>query len=420
MTRATRYLIALGLTSWLALPAGAATGTPEPEAADVAAALEAAPELATARATLAGAEAMARIETTSARPWLARGGSQVRRVSGEPGIIGQPNYAEWDVSLEHDVRLPHKRRLDRSVADAQIARARALVEETQRAVTLAILEDWYRCVAATARVKRAADEQRAAQSLSETVARRQRAGEASQLEATLAAAELAALDAEAAAASETLRAAQELLVSRGLPPSCASATLADAPPLATRAAIDPARDPAVRLAAAAAELAALQAERARAERLPDPAVGVRVAQERGGLERIAGIYFSVPLPSGRAAAEADHAAALARIAESERRQTEWKATTRIHALLARLRAARAQWQPLDSAARLQSNAAERIWRAYGLREVELAVALQDQRTARAARALADDALIEFWHAESTAKAEFPPAPPADGPLDAPT
>jgi cobalt-zinc-cadmium efflux system outer membrane protein len=408
MNRATRYWMPIGICALVTLgTAIASTASPEPEPADMARAIEMAPELEIARAQLASAQSMAHIETTSARPWLARGGTQTRSVTGNLGVTGQTNYQEWDVSLEHDVRLPGKRQLDRSVAGAQIARAAAIVEDTQRTVTVAVLEDWYHCVAATARAKRAADEQRTATILSQSVEKRRSAGEAAQLDATLAAAELAAMDAEVAATNEALRSAQDLLVARGLPPSCASATLKDAPPLVSRAAIDPSKDPAVRAASAAAELAAFQAERAQAERLPDPSVGIRYAQERGGLERIAGIFVSVPLPSGRAAAEAAHAAALARIAESERRQTEWKTTTRINSLLARLRTARAQWQPLDAAARLRSDAAERILHAYNLGEVDLDVALQDQRTARAARALADDALIEFWHAESVAKAQYP-------------
>ncbi len=406
MNYVVRSLLCVVMASGFAASIAAADSTsPEPEPADVAAALDAAPELATARAQLADAQSMAHIETTSARPWLARGATQNRRVTGEPGFGAQSNYQEWDVSLEHDVRLPGKRRLDRSVADAQISHAHAMVDDTQRAVTLAVLEEWYRCVSAAARVKRAVDAQRTAQSLSESVEKRHRAGEASQLETLLAAADLAAMEAELAAANETLRGSQELLVLRGLPPSCASAALGDAPPRSVRTAIDPAKDPTVKLAAAAADLAALKAERARAERLPDPAVGIRYAQERGGLERIAGIYFSIPLPSSRVAAEADHATALARIAESQRRQAEWQVATRVHALLARLRAARAQWQPLDAAAKLQSEAAVRGWRAYQLGEVDLAAALHDQRTARAARALADDALIEFWQAESMAKVE---------------
>jgi outer membrane protein TolC len=417
----SRAAFILMITSCVEIPlASAGIASPEPEPADVARAIEAAPEVATARAQLIGAESMARVETSSVRPWLARGGTQTRRVTGELGVAGDPNYREWEVSLEHDVRLPGKRGLDRSIAEAHISQAQALVEDTQRAVTMAVLEDWYRCVSATARAKRAADEQRTASTLSQSIEKRRSAGEASQLDATLAAAELAATEAEAAAAGEALRASRDLLTARGLPPSCASATLKDPPPPASRAALDPSKDPAVRVAAAAAELAARQAERARAEKLPDPAVGIRYAQERGGLERIAGIYFSVPLPSGRVAAEADHAAALARVAESERRQSEWRATTKINSTLARLRTARAMWQPLDAAAKLQSEAAERIWRAFGVGEVDLAVALQDQRTARAARALADDALIEFWHAESVTKAQYASASIADDSIDAPT
>ncbi len=396
-----------------------ALATPEPDPRGLEAAIEAAPAMGIARAYLADAAATARIEVASPRPWLARGGAQNRSVTGEAGLVGQPVYGEWDVGLEHEWRLPGKHRLDRAVGAAQVARAAAGVDEARRTVTVELLEDWYRCVAAQARTRRANEARDTAAQLSAALRTRHDAGETSQLELDLAASESASLAAEAVMAAEELEAAGRLLSARALPASCAGANLDGPPPAVARAAASADRDPAVRVATAAADLAAAQAERAHADRIPDPTVGVRYAEERGGLERIAGVYFSVPLPGGRMAAEADHAAALARIAQAERRRTELWTRNRIDAQMGRLRAARAQWLALDEAANTQSGAAARVWNGYLLGEVELATALQARRAARAARAMADDALIQLWHAESLVRtdalAAAAPAPVSDGP-----
>ena len=57
----------------------------------------------------------------------------------------------------------------------------------------------------------------------------------------------------------------------------------------------------------------------RAERTPDPTVGVRVLSDRGGTERVVGVVLSIPFGtdyrSARAATESANAAA----AEAERR-----------------------------------------------------------------------------------------------------
>ncbi len=56
------------------------------------------------------------------------------------------------------------------------------------------------------------------------------------------------------------------------------------------------------------------AERARADRMPDPTLGVRYASQLSGNQKISGVYVSIPLPSGLRSANADNAAHEAQIA----------------------------------------------------------------------------------------------------------
>jgi outer membrane protein TolC len=224
------------------------------------------------------------------------------------------------------------------------------------------------------------------------------------MDVNLATAERAALEANAAGATEELRTAKEQLEARGLNAACEGLALADPPPAAPMIAHDPSTDPAVRAAAAASELARVRATRARADRWSDPSIGVRYAEERGGAERILGVFISVPLPGRRLAAESDRAAARAHMADAEHRQAQLQSTLRSGESHARLRTATSQWGPLTEAAKQQSQAAKQAWTAYTLGESDLATALVAMRSARSAQANAQACAVEAWHASSLLRA----------------
>jgi outer membrane protein, heavy metal efflux system len=394
MNRVPRLLASVLIAALVgAAPALAGDAVLDLPAAELDAAVELAPEAAMAQAQLQEAQAQARIERSMAPGWLARASSQSRRVRGER------DFREWDVSLEHGLRLPGKRTLDRSVGEFGIARAQAVLGDARRNVATSIMNDWYQCVGAAARRTRAAEDVRATGDLEQAVVRRSALGDASQMELAQARAERAAVQAVSSAAEEELRSAQTRLQTRGVTRACE----AEIPPVPASAEIllpDPVMDPAVRAAAAAASLARARAARARAEKWSDPSLGLRYSQERAGLERIVGVFLSIPLPSRRLAAEADRAAAQSHIAESEQRQAEQQAVLRRDEALARLRAARARWHPLDESARLQAAASQQLWRAYVLGEVDLATALTALRNSRAARGQVLDCAVDVWHAEA--------------------
>lgn len=390
----------LSVALLLLLPPVALLGaaSPTPPAAQFDVALESAADVALARAQLEDAQASGRIETSSPSGWLARGSTQSRDVTGER------DFREWDLSLEHSVRLPGKRGLDRSVAELELERAQAAFADIRRSAAIQLLDAWFRCVAAAARTGRAAEELRVVADLEESVIRQHVAGDASQMDVNLATAERAALEANAAGATEELRGAKAQLQARGLNAACEGLALTDPPPAAPATLHDPGTDPAVRAAAAAAELARVRATRARADRWSDPSIGVRYAEERGGAERILGVFISMPLPGRRLAAESDRAAARAHLAEAEHRQAELQSALRSGESRARLRAASSQWGPLNEASKLQSQAARQAWTAYTLGESDLATALVAMRFARTAQANVQACAVEAWHASSLLRA----------------
>jgi hypothetical protein len=79
-----------------------------------------------------------------------------------------------------------------------------------------------------------------------------------------------------------------------------------------------ARSHEIAAAAGTAERQSILARRARADRVADPSLGVRLFSERGGEEQGAGLFASLPLGGGDRRALSDQAAAEAGAAQAER------------------------------------------------------------------------------------------------------
>jgi cobalt-zinc-cadmium efflux system outer membrane protein len=115
----------------------------------------------------------------------------------------------------------------------------------------------------------------------------------------------------------------------------------------------------LRAAEALAAQAEAQAERARREKIADPSVGLRVFSEKGGMERGAGVLFSMPLGGGYRSALADKAGAQAS-------------------------AARAAWGKAREAVAAQEAALAKLRRGQQLGEMGLAEVLLGERQAHEA------------------------------------
>jgi outer membrane protein TolC len=140
------------------------------------------------------------------------------------------------------------------------------------------------------------------------------------------------------------------------------------------------------IAAADAEalrLAAL-ARRAKADRIADPHIGLRLFQERNGAERGAGVVMSIPLGIAARRATADQAAAEASAATAERAAMRASVTELATTNIADLRAKLNAWQFAQTAAQGQQTALARLKRGQALGAIDLADVLQAERLAHAA------------------------------------
>jgi outer membrane protein TolC len=235
------------------------------------------------------------------------------------------------------------------------------------------------------------------------VARRVRAGDAAKMELNLAEAAVAQTQ-SAVLQAQTRESAARQAVARMYPAISVPADALLLEPQPVGAALDYWQE---RILAHNHELAAARAEvkrretvasRARADRLPDPSVGLRYSYELDGQERVTGVYLLMPIP-GRARAAAaqgadiqidaarQHEADVLRRVETEVRQSYATATGTFDA-----------WSQLRQAAEGLRKHVELTLRSYQLGESGLADVIAARRLAVDSELAAIQAQVEAAHA----------------------
>ncbi len=340
------------------------------------------PEVAAARAGYAVARADAGLLDASPHEWTAKVVGQRRTV--EAG----PNYREWNAGLERTLRLPGKARADRKIGQAALEEGEARYGEARHATARELLALWLAWTHAEQGVVLAESQLGFARANLASVEQRVKAGDAAKLDAGLARAELAEVQRASIEAATASAVAWARLHARFPGLTRSHATLPDVVPLDADMAFWRTRITAqsdeIRIAAALLGKANAQADRARADRVPDPTIGVFTASEVGGRERLTGISLSIPLPNslrGRRLDKEVHGAEMARHqAELARRAVD----ANIAATLASAQGSYAGWQAARAAAQEMRDNSALMQRAYQLGEAELQALLLARRQALSA------------------------------------
>lgn len=321
-------------------------------------------------------------------------------------VQGEGNFGEYSVTVERPIRLPGKGALDRKAGSLGIQVAELRADDVRHQLALQLGELWWDWLAAEADVRILSDTQATLERAYRGVDSQVRVQDAAMVDADRAMAEVAtnksALDAARGRASIArsrleaqfpgiaLPAEAPLLPEAGLPIE-ELARLRDAVVTCNH-----------ELPAAMAEadrLAALS-ERSRRDRMADPTIGARVFSERGGIEKGAGVVFSVPIGgryrsalSGRAQAEAQVAAADA---ASARFDVQEMATTDYSTALGSSQT----WQASQAAALSSAKAVGRLRAGYRLGHVDLADLLYAERQAKEAALAESQARTAALRAET--------------------
>ncbi len=121
------------------------------------------------------------------------------------------------------------------------------------------------------------------------------------------------------------------------------------------------------------------AERARADRISDPTIGIRYASQLNGNQKISGIYFSIPFSPGLRSANAEHAEHVAQIAADREQAVLIRLDADIYSAYTQAVNNYQIWkQARDAAFALRQNA-ELVARAYSLGESSLGETLIARR-----------------------------------------
>lgn len=368
-------------------------------------ALSALPALRAAQAQQTLAQARSQRLLAGPYDWVAKAGANRRR-DNEGG-----RYNEAEIGLETTLRWPAKVATDRQLAAQTLQLGDLGAADAWHEAARSLLTDWFEALRATrsAALWQAQDALMAR--LLRTTQKRVDTGEAAPLELLAAQAEHARWQAQALQAHSLAQLRTRSLQLR-YPLLSALPTPSDAQLAAWPAATEALPDAAtwvqrvlqdnheLELAQAQAEQARLQAERSAQEHRPDPTLGWRATRERGGQERVLGVYLSLPLGSSGRAADAQAAQAQAEVAAQEREQVRQRITLEAqqraqeaHSSRLQLAQQRLALAQIDKSAQLQE-------RAYALGETPLMDLLQAQRAALEARQQADGAALDALQAQA--------------------
>ncbi len=402
------------------LPVAVAAQTPVPSSASlppdelVLRAIERTPEVQVAAAQLARAEADAQLRNVGTHEATLTMIPQRRR------IRSGPTYNEWEADISRPVRWPHKARLDREIGATGVEAAQLMFADAHHAGARRLLMLWSNWQ----RARVIAGQQRAQVATWErdhkAIARRVELGDAARrdllaADAAVAQARAAALqaDADAQIAELTLRSTFPGL------PLPERIVLGDEPPAldgsdAHWSELIVQRSHEIGAADAVARQREAEARRARADRLPDPTVGIRVLDDLGGRERAVGLIVSIPIGVRQRGARAAAAGADALAAHGELSMVQRDISSSAHESVARARAAHAIWSSRYLALTAARDSVSKTERAYALGESGLAELLVGRRSeleaALAERSAAVDAIEavalvrvdahDLWHHHS--------------------
>jgi cobalt-zinc-cadmium efflux system outer membrane protein len=340
------------------------------------------PEVAAARAGLDVARQDAALLEVSPYEWTAKVTAQRRTLDTGP------RYQEWNAGLERTLRLPGKAGADRRIGQAMLEEGEARYGEALHETARELLGLWLDWLNAEQGYELAKAHLQAAQENLGVVEKRVKAGDAAKLDASLARAELAeqqraGIDAKTASAVAWAR-----LHGRFPVLTREFSTLPDALPLNAEAAFWRerilAQSDELKIAEAQLQKAQADGARMRADKLPDPTVGIYTASEVGGRERLTGVMLSIPIPGsqrGGRATKAVHAAEMSR-QEVELKKRELEAG--IDVTISTAQGAYEGWQIAESGAAAMQDNARLMQRAYALGEADLQSLLTASRQATTA------------------------------------
>lgn len=330
-----------------------------------------------------------KIEQANQRKWNSgnyefnlRAGSSQRNIAD----TGK-NLKEWDVALERPLRLFNKVGIDRDIGTASVARAEYAVGDARHKAGRTLLRLWFTWQREQAQAILWQQQLDIFSQQARMAEKRVKAGDAPKLDMNQA--QAAAAQANVSAHQARLRAQ---LAGNDLARQFPAIQLPEKPSFAMPQAIE--HDAAfwrsrvfghnheLGVAQAQHRVQQLLAQRSHADRVPDPTVGLRYANEIGGNEKVTGVYVTVPLSFGQRSAIAEGAKHQAVIAADQEAFVRRRLEGDIYAAYEQAVNSFAIWQQAREAAQAIRSNAELVSKAYSLGENSLPDSLTARRLAQ--------------------------------------
>ena len=240
----------------------------------------------------------------------------VLRLGGAQRRDDVQRYGEQDVALERALRWGNKRQLDQTLGTQTEKVAQLMLADARHEAGRTLLQGWFDWLVLREKVQIVQQQVDILHEQQRATQKRVKVGDAAKSEQVLAEAALASTEQTLAEAQQRL----SLLVSQlqaqfpGLQfaaPAWANrpapSALTDAQAAWVERLVSANHE--LLLAQAEAEKAGTHAQRVRADRMPDPSVGVRFSNERAGAEKVAGVYVAIPFSGAARSAASQQAAA---------------------------------------------------------------------------------------------------------------
>lgn len=340
--------------------------------------LDAAPSVLEAEAMLSSSKAEANLLRAGDYETTTLASIDNRRIRGEGGV------SEWSLQLSRPIRLPGKAWLDRKAGAAGVSAAMNSVEDARHQTSLTLVRLWVQWLEAE---ERRTIDQRELDTYRRDVSaleRRVELKDASRLELEVMKAAAARAQASVDASSGAAMAARVDLESAfpGLAPE--RPPILNEPTSPQRAfelwpELIVSRSHEITIVRDLADREDLLARRAQMDRTPDPTLGVRTFNERGGAETGVGVFVSVPFGGPRRSALAQKQIALASAARVRLQRMEREVRGVAQRDVVAARSDLASWAAVREAAAQTAAATAHLRRAYDLGERDLSDLLLGER-----------------------------------------
>jgi outer membrane protein, heavy metal efflux system len=355
------------------------------------------PAVVEARRALSAAGHGAAALRAGSHEWTTKLAAQRRRYDNGG------NSNEWTASLERTIRIGGKAGLDAQLGDNELIIGQARIGEARHEAARALADLWLDTLATSRQRELWAEQLSFAEASHQAVEKRRKAGDASMLDLNVAKADLIEVQRQLSAATSAEAKAKSKLAVRFPtlnyePKPLAEPTALDMSLPQWRDRILAESDP-IKIAEGLLKKAELSAARAKADRIPDPTVGVYTASEAFRNERIIGLSLSIPLSGSYRSERMQQALQEAEAARAKVERQKRDEETEIVEAYADATGGLERWRLASQGLATTRDSARLTQRAYSLGEADLQTLLLARRQALDASTATEQARVEAlrWH-----------------------